>query len=169
VREHVRLRDPATDTLGRATITATYGIAAGGSIADPGHPWRSLASTASQTRAGLRVRVHKISLYPHAISVVVTFANVGDGFVTILPYGRSVLRDDAGNVYRLIARRSNGPVDTRLFLGVHLASDAQITGALTFASPRLDNRAHRFTLTVAPNLRDGADVPFTIDVSGIAA
>jgi hypothetical protein len=168
-REQIRLRNPSTDALGSATVTVSYGVAADGRIADPGHPRRSSTTPATQTRAGLRVRVHKISLYPHTISVVVTFANVGDGFLTVLPYGRSVLRDDAGNVYRLIETRAKGPVDTRLFLGVHLAADAQVTGVLSFASPRLDDRARHFTLTVGPNLRDGAAAPFTVDVDGIAA
>ena len=166
-----RVRDPGRDAIGSATITAAYGVAGTGAratIKDLGRPWRAFASRASTTRDGLRVRVDKVALYARAIAVVVTFANVGDGFITLLPYGRSVLRDDAGNVYRLIGERTGDRVDRRLALGVHLAADAQITGVLSFASPRLDDGARRFTLTVGPAVRDGADAPLTMDVTGIS-
>lgn len=172
-REAIRLRDPARDVSASATVTVPYGVIgndARARIKDLGRPWRAFALPVAATASGLRVTVKKISFYQHAIACVVTFANVGDGFLTLLPYGRSVLRDDAGHVYRPIRNTSSWlDTDRRLFLGVHLAADAQITGVLSFSSPRLDDRARRFTLTVAPNLRDGADVPFALDVSGIAA
>ena len=60
-----------------------------------------------------------------------------------------------------------GRTDRRLFLGVRLASDEQMTGVLSFASPRLDDRPRRFSLTVAPNLRDGSDAPFALDVANV--
>ena len=75
---------------------------------------------------GLRVTVKKVSFYQHAIACVVTFANVGDGFLTLLPYGRSVLRDETGRVYPLISDTASwNNTDRQLFLGVRLAADAQ--------------------------------------------
>jgi hypothetical protein len=172
-REAIRLHDPATDRAATANVTVPYGVIGSGSAArikDLGRPWRAFATATSASASGLRVTVKKVSFYAHAIACVVTFANLGDGFVTLLPYGRSVLRDDAGHVYPLIRdARTWRETDRRLFLGVHLASDAQITGVLSFAAPRLDDRARRFTLTVAPNVRDGADAPFALDVAGVAA
>jgi len=172
-REAIRLRDPARDVAASATVTVPYGVIgadANARIKDLGRPWRAFAAPVSATAAGLRVTVKKVSFYQHAIACVVTFANVGDGFLTLLPYGRSVLRDDAGHVYRPIRNTTSWlDTDRRLFLGVHLAADAEITGVLSFSSPRLDDRARRFTLTVASNLRDGADAPFALDVPGITA
>jgi hypothetical protein len=171
-REAIRLRDPATDAAATADVTVPYGVIGTGAAArikDLGRPWRAFAGTASASTSGLRVTVKKVSFYAHAIACVVTFANLGAGFVTLLPYDRSVLRDDAGHVYPLIRdARTWRDTDRRLFLGVHLASDAQITGVLSFAAPRLDDRTRRFTLTLAPNVRDGADAPFAVDVGGVA-
>jgi hypothetical protein len=173
VRESIRLRDPARDVAATAIVTVPYGVIgsdASARIKDLGRPWRAAAMSASATSGGLRVTVKKISFYQHAIACVVTFANVGNGFLTVLPYGRSVLRDDAGHVYRPIVNTTSwNDTDRRLFLGVHLAADEQVTGVLSFASPRLDDQTHRFTLTVAPNLRDGADVPFALDVANVTA
>ena len=99
-----------------------------------------------------------------------TFANAGEGFVTLLPYDRSVLRDETGRVYPLISDTASwNNTDRQLFLGVRLAADAQVTGVLSFASPRLADRAQRFTLTVSPNLRAGAGAPFALDVANVAA
>lgn len=170
VRERIRLVDPARDVPAAATVTVPYGVEGSGAAArikDLGHPWRAYAAAVSATAGGLRVTVKKVSFYEHAIALVVTFANVGNGFVTLLPYGRSVLRDDAGAVYRPIVNASWRRTDRRLFLGVHLAADAEITGVLSFASPRLDDRVRRFTLTIAPNLRDGSDAPFALDVPNV--
>ena len=171
-REAIRLYDPARDAAATATVTVPYGVIgsdAHARIKDLGRPWRASATSASATAAGLRVTVKKVSFYRNAIACVVTFANVGDGFLTILPYGRSILRDDAGHVYRLIANTATwNNTDRRLFLGVRLAADAQVTGVLSFSSPRLDDGARRFTLTVAPNLREGSDAPFKLDVANVA-
>jgi hypothetical protein len=170
-RERVRLRDPEHDAMGSATVTVPYGVVGSGAnahVKDVGRPWFAYASNAVANERGLRVRVHKVSFYARAVAVVVTFANVGDGYLTLLPYGRSVLRDGAGNVYRPIAERNGAQTDRRLFLGVRLPADAQVTGVLSFATPRFDDRARRFTLTVGPNVRDGADAPFSLDVPGLA-
>jgi hypothetical protein len=173
VREAIRLRDPAHDVAATANVTVPYGVIGSGGrarIKDLGRPWRAFATSASATSGGLRVTVKKVSFYQHAIACVVTFANLGTGFLTLLPYGRSVLRDDAGRVYRpIVDAKSWRHTDRRLFLGVHLAADEQVTGVLSFAAPRLDDRARRFTLTVAPNLRDGSNVPFALDVANVAA
>jgi hypothetical protein len=86
----------------------------------------------------------------------------------VLPYGLSVLRDGLGAIDRPIVDRNWVRTDRRLFLGVRLPADAQITGVLTFASPRLDERPRQFTLTLGPLLREGADAPFALDVAGLA-
>jgi len=122
----------------------------------------------SATANGVRVSIKKVSFYDRAIAVVVTIANVGAGAVTVLPYGRSVLRDGLGAIDRPIVDRNWVRTDRRLFLGVRLPADAQITGVLTFASPRLDERPRQFTLTLGPLLREGADAPFALDVAGLA-
>jgi hypothetical protein len=172
-RESIRLRDPARDVAATATVTVPYGVIGSGATArikDLGRPWRAVATSTAASSGGLRVTVKKVSFYAHAIACVVTFANVGNGFLTLLPYGRSVLRDDAGNVYHPIVNTATWKdTDRRLFLGVRLAADAQVTGVLSFASPRLDDRARRFTLTIAPNLRDGAGAPFALDVANVTA
>jgi hypothetical protein len=172
-RESIRLRDPAHDVAATTTVTVPYGvIGSGGSarIKDLGRPWRAVALSASATSGGLRVTVKKVSFYAHAVACVVTFANVGNGFLTVLPYGRSVLRDDAGHIYQPIVNTTSwNNTDRRLFLGVHLAADEQVTGVLSFASPLLADQTYRFRLTVAPNLRDGADAPFALDVANINA
>jgi hypothetical protein len=170
VRETLRLHDPLTDTTGTTTVTIPYGVAgANGSahIKDLGRPWRARALYTAKTGSGLRVTVHKIAFYEHAIAIVATFANLGPGFLTVMPYGRSVLRDDAGAVYAPIVNTTWTQTDKRLFLGAHLAANAQIGGVLTFASPRLDDRVRTFTLTIAPNVRDGSAAPFSVDVSNI--
>ena len=171
-RESIRLRDPSHDVAATSTVTVPYGVIgsdARARIKDLGRPWRAFATSSASSTGGLRVTVKKVSFYRRAIVCVVTFANVGNGFLTLLPYGRSVLRDDAGHVYRPIVNTTSwNDTDRRLFLGVHLAASAEVTGVLSFASPRLDDRARSYTLTVAPNVRDGADAPFAV-VTGIAA
>jgi len=172
-REAIRLHDPAHDVPATANVTVAYGVIgsdARARIKDLGRPWRAVATSAAGSADGLRVSVKKVSFYAHAIACVVTFANLGNGFLTLLPYGRSVLRDAAGHVYRPIVNpKSWADTDRRLFLGVRLASGAEVTGVLSFRAPRLPDGTLRFTLTVAPNLRDGAAFPFALDVANIAA
>jgi hypothetical protein len=171
VREDVRYRDWARDRDAAATLTAGYAVVgAPGAlrIDDPGKPWRAFAARAEQSAQNVRVRVKKVSFFARRIEVVLTVANLGDAFVTLLPYGRGVLRDDAGGVYRPIATRDWTLTDRQLFLGLRLAPNAQYTGQLSFATERLDDRSRRFTLTVAPVVRDGAQEPFAIEVANIA-
>jgi len=170
-RERIRVRDPARDAIGSATLTVPYGVigsGAGARIKDLGRPWRAFASPAATVQNGLRVRVNKVAFYARSIVVVVTLANVGAGYITVLPYGRCVLRDNEGHVYRPIISGDFRQTDRRLFLGVHLAADEQITGALSFATPRLPDRVRRFTLTVGPNVREDGTAPFSVDIAGLA-
>ncbi|MFN2459066.1 MAG: hypothetical protein ABR591_00025 [Candidatus Velthaea sp.] len=136
-------------------------------IKDPGHPWRAFAADTTAEASGLRITVKKVSFFARRIEVVATFANVGDTFVTILPYGKSVLRDDAGGVYRIIETRNWALTDKTLFQGLRLAPNGQYTGALNFESAHLDDRPRTFTLTVAPALREGADAPFSLDIANL--
>jgi hypothetical protein len=170
-RERIRVRDPARDAIGSATVTVPYGVIgsdADARIKDLGRPWRAFASSAATVQNGFRVRVNKVAFYARSIAVVVTLANVGTGYMTTLPYGRCVLRDTEGHVYRPIIAGDFRQTDRRLFLGMHLAADEQITGVLSFATPRLPDRVRRFTLTVGPNVREDGSAPFTVDVAKLA-
>ena len=169
-RETASFHDHARNADNTVTATLPIGVIAvkgGWRIKDPGHPWRAFASTASVKASDLTVSVKKVSFFADRIEVVATFANTGDGFVTVLPYRRSVLRDDLGGVYRVIETKDWGLTDKTLFLGLRLAPSGQYTGVLNFESTRIDDRARAFTLTIAPALREGADAPFTIDVPNL--
>ena len=133
-------------------------------VKDPGKPYRAFASTSSADASGLRVAVKKVDFYPDRIDVVLTFRNVGDNVVTVLPYGRSVLRDDRGGIYRLIATKNWLITDKRLYQGIPLAPNSQYTGSLAFGAPRLGDVKRAWTLTVAPALREGGDAPFELTV-----
>ena len=170
VREHVRLRDPARNATGTATIDVTYGVLGSGTharVRDLGRPWKSFAVSTTASSDALRVAVQKISFYGKRISVVVTIANLGTGFVTLLPYGRSTLRDDLGHVYHPAKIDAAARAARTFAFGAHLAANAQLTGALEFDAPRDATDARSFALTVAPNVRDGADAPFSVEVAPI--
>jgi hypothetical protein len=172
VRETIRLHDAAHDTSGTTTVTVPYGVIGNGAdarVKDLGRPWRAQAVFAQHTTSGLTVTVRKMSFYEHAIVAVVTIANIGSGFATIMPYGRSVLRDNTGALYRPIVNTTFTQTDRRLFLGVHLAASEEISGVMTFASPLLDDAQRVFDLTVGPNVRDGAALPFSVEVPQIGA
>jgi len=170
-RETASFHDHARDLDLSVTATVPVGVitvkGGGYRIKDPGHPWRAFASNASVQVDGLRVAVKKISFFARRIEVVATFANLGDGFVTVLPYSRSILRDDAGGLYRVIETKDWGLTDKTLFLGLRLAPNAQYTGTLNFETVPLDNRPRTFSLTVAPALREGADLPFSVDIPNL--
>jgi hypothetical protein len=171
-RERIALTDPAHDVRVTTVVTVPYlivGAGASARVIDAGRPWRAFASDAVATAAGVRVTVKKLALYAHAIRVVVTMQNDGNGFITVLPYGRSVLRDDAGGIYRPLITRDWTVTDEQLFLGLRLAPNSRYTGTLAFATPLLDDRARRFALTLGPSVRDGAGAPVSVDVAGIAA
>ncbi len=173
VRETAQYHDWAHETELRVTATVPLGVVlVSGTwrIKDPGHPWRALATDASTRVDGLRVSVKKVSFFARRIETIVTFANLGDRYVTLLPYGKSILRDDVGTPYRIIETRDWALTDKQLFEGLRLAPDAQYTGMLAFACERpLGDGPRVFTLTVAPLMDDGADQPYTIEVHGIGA
>jgi hypothetical protein len=171
-RETARYRDYAHDVDLLVTATVPVGVVpdhGGWRIKDPGHPWRAFAAHASANTNGLRVTVKKMSFFARRIEVTVTFGNLGDAFVTLLPYGKSLLRDASGTPYRIIETRNWWLTDKTLFEGLRLAPNAQYTGTLTFACQPLDDAQRTYSLTVGPLLVDGADTPFGIDVDGIAA
>jgi hypothetical protein len=171
VSQNVSFFDNAHQAHGTATVTVPYGlIPTAGSyrIKDPYHPWKAFRATGSETTTnGLRVTARKVSLFAGRIEVLIGFANLGDGFVTLLPYGRSVMRDEKGTVYHPIATKLPALTDKQLYLGLRLAQSAQYTGALNFAVPA-GTSPRRLELTIAPNLRDGADAPFEVVLPPIA-
>lgn len=172
VRETARYRDHAHDLDLLVTATVPVGVvrdAGDWRIKDPGHPWRAFASGASASANGLSVTLKKLSFFERRIEVVVTFANRGNAFITLLPYGRSLLRDAGGGVYRLIETRNWSLTDRALFEGIRLAPSARYTGTLAFACEPLDNTPRTFALTLAPLLASGADTPFTIELRNISA
>jgi len=163
VRERVRFFDHAHQREGVLSANVRYGIVAGAhgpAVKDPFHPWFAFApADASATANGVRLSVRKLSFYTGRLEVLLTFANRSETTVTVLPYGRSVVRDDAGKIHAPIRSKLPGLTDATLFEGLRLPPSGQYTGALTFFSP------DRFTpkilrLTVAPALADGADAPF---------
>ncbi len=172
VRETARYRDHAHDIDLLVTATVPVGVVFDEQtwrIKDPGHPWRAFASSGSAVSNGVRVTVKKLSFFSRRIETVVTFTNLGESFVTILPYGKTLLRDAAGNPYQIIETRDWSLTDKTLFEGLRLAPNAQYTGTLAFGCDRLSNAPRSFSLRVAPLLADGADVPFEVEVSPIMA
>ena len=170
VRENVSFLDHAHQTHGTATVTVPYGVIVSGSsyrIKDPFHPWKAIRPSGAETvSGGLRVTIRKLSFFPDRIEALLTFANVTNGFVTLLPYGRSVLRDESGRVYHPIATRSPALTDKPLYLGLRLASSAQYTGAINFGVSS-SHQPRRLQLTLAPMLRDGADAPFEVALPAV--
>jgi hypothetical protein len=167
VRERVGFVDHANDKRTEISAIVPLGVLPEHGalhVKDPGKPYRAFASSSSAESAKLRVTVKKVDFFPDRIDVVVTFANFGDGFVTALPYGKSVLRDDRGGVYRILAIKNWSITDKRLYQGVRLAPNAQYTGSLAFTAPRFGDVKRAWSLTVAPQLRDGADLPFDVTV-----
>jgi len=167
VDEGFQFIDPGHRVPVKAKGRVDYGVlkeAGGFRIKDPSHPWLAIVpKNATVTQDGLRVTVNKVSFFTGRVEVMMTFANLADTTVTLLPYGRSVLHDAAGSVYQPIQTTLPGLTDRNLRLGLRLPSDAQYTGALTFLTP------NRFTpkslsLTLAPQLRDGADAPFEVNL-----
>ena len=138
-------------------------------VADDGHPYRSVVPDKSAIdRSGVKLVVQELAFYPRRIEIAVTFENDSRDFVTFLPYGRTVLRDES-TVYRPLVTRNWLLTDRRLFLGLRLAPNARYTGQIDFLTRgRLDDRARTFTLNVAPALREGADQPEEFGLPPIA-
>jgi hypothetical protein len=168
VRERLAYVDHANDATRVIDATVPIGVLTDHGtlrIKDPGKPYRAFAVKAATDVSGLRVTVKKAEFYPDRIALVVTFANFGDRFVTLLPYGKSVLRDDRGGVYRIVANKNWAVTDKRLFEGIPLAPNARYTGSLTFTASRVESRKLRWSLTIAPSLREGGDEPFETTVT----
>jgi hypothetical protein len=168
VRERMTYVDHATDL--RRELEATVPLAVVREhgvlhVKDPGKPYRAFAAASTIDQSDLRVTVKKVEFYPGRIDVILTFANVGENFVTVLPYNKSVLRDDRGGIYRILALKNWGVTDKRLFEGIPLAPNAQYTGWLAFSAPRIDDGKRAWSLTVAPALRDGANAPFDVTLA----
>jgi hypothetical protein len=171
-RETARFRDHARDIDRSVTATVPVGVVpeqGGWRIKDPGHPWRAFATQAAAQANGVSVRVKKLSFFRRRIEAVVSFVNRGTTFVTVLPYGKSILRDRTGHPYRLIETRDWSLTDKVLFEGLRLAPGAQYTGTLAFVCEPLGDAPQPFVLTIAPLLADAADAPFSIEVAAISA
>jgi hypothetical protein len=167
VRERIGYVDHATDARRELNATVPLGVLSEHGalhVKDPGKPYRAFAAASNAEASGLRVTVKKVDFYPDRIDVVVTFANLGDNFVTLLPYGKSVLRDDRGGAYRILALKDWTVTDKRLYEGVPLAPNAEYTGSLAFTATRLTEAKREWSLTVSPALREGADAPFDVTV-----
>lgn len=167
VRERLAYVDHASDVTRVIDATVPIGVVnehGEPHVKDPGKPYRAFAAKATTTASGLLVTVKKVDFYPDRIDVVVTFQNTGDNFVTLLPYGKSVLRDDKGGIYRILATKDWSITDKRLFEGVPLAPNSRYTGSLAFSATRLPSGKRGWSLTIAPALRDGADAPFDVTV-----
>ena len=167
VRERIAYVDHATDKRREVDATVPIGVLPEHGVLhvkDPGKPYRAFASASTVSISGLRVTVKKVDFFPDRIDVVVTFANVGDNFVTLLPYGKSVLRDDRGGAYRILATKDWTITDKQLFQGVPLAPNSAYTGSLAFTATRLGDAKRAWSLTIAPALREGADEPFDVTV-----
>jgi hypothetical protein len=167
VRERFGYVDHADDTRRVMDATVPIGVLPEHGalhVRDPGKPYRAFASSSSADASGLRVTVKKVEFYPDRVGVVLTFRNLGDNVVTVLPYGRSVLRDDRGGVYRILATKNWLITDKRLYEGIPLAPNSQYTGSVAFGAPRLGDVKRSWTLTVAPALREGGDAPFELTV-----
>jgi len=167
VRESADYLDHAHDAMLNISVNVPIGVVGEGGalrIKDPGHPQKAALPAADFSSGGVRVAIKKISYYPRRVELVVTIANVGADFITALPYGKSILRDDAGHVYRLIDTRDWTLTDKQFFEGVRLPENGQYTGFLAFETPLLGDVRRTYTLTIAPLLRDGADAPISIDI-----
>lgn len=167
VSEDIEFYDYAHAATATATARVDYGlINERGTIRvkDPYHPWRVVVPEKMSAEVDrLRVTVRKISFFTGRVELVVNFANFGAETVTLLPYLRSVLHDEGGGPYHLIATRLSTLTDKQLYLGLRLPASGQYSGALTFFTPDRF-RPKSLSLTIAPQLRDGADQPFSVDL-----
>lgn len=167
VRERIGFVDHADDARREIEATVPLGILPEHGalhVKDPGKPYRAFATAATAEASGVRAIVKKVDFFPDRIDVVITFTNVGDNFVTLLPYGKSVLRDDRGGVYRLVATKDWTVTDKRLYEGLRLAPNSRYTGSLAFGAARLGDVKRSWSLTLAPGLREGADEPFELTI-----
>jgi len=167
VSERLHVFSHKQQAAGAITSTFAYGIVrVGGTlgIKDPYHPWRAIVpSNWLATASGVTAIVRKLSFYTGRIELLVTFQNRSEATVTILPYGRSIVRDGDDHVHRPIATKLAGLTDAQLYRGVRLAPGAQYTGAMTFFTSDRFMPAS-LSATIAPLLADGADAPFALEL-----
>ncbi|MDQ6932423.1 MAG: hypothetical protein M3160_04515 [Candidatus Eremiobacteraeota bacterium] len=169
VREQFSVKDFAHNSDVTLDATVPYGILRSENhydVKDAGHPWKALVLNVDSTNRGASVAVRKVSLFPKYVQLLLTFVNRGDGFLTILPYRKSVLKDDRGSIYRIIEAKDWRITDKQLFLGLRIAGNAQYTGFLNFGLPK-GSIAGNLHLEVAPLLRDGDAVPFSVSLPTI--
>jgi hypothetical protein len=167
VSERIEFFDSVRQSPASATVKVAYGIIARKGhlgIKDPYHPWRAFAPEALAADSNkVKVTVRKISFFTGRVEIVLAFQNLADQAVTFLPYGRTVLRDEAGKAYTPIESRISALTDKTLYTGLRLPSSGQYTGSMAFFTPdRFDPSS--LTLTVAPALFDGGDAPFELDL-----
>lgn len=169
VREHLAYLDHALGAQRTIDATVALGVLRENgrwAIKDPGHPQRAFRLDTSVDTSELKMTVRKISFWPEKVELVATFANHGSGAVTVLPYAKTVLKDEAGDEYRIIAVRNWALTDRRLFEGLRLGGGHEYTGVLGFSRPAgAATTPKRLDLTIAPALRDGADQPFALTVA----
>ncbi|MGH7729404.1 MAG: hypothetical protein ACREM2_11550 [Vulcanimicrobiaceae bacterium] len=169
VLERVGFLDHANGARGSATVKVVYGVltsAAGLRIHDPGHPWMAFdpsPAVAAAENAGIRAVVRKLSFFTGRVEAVVTFENRAATTVTLLPLGRSTMRDQLGRSFAPIDVLLPALTDQRLKLGVRLAPQKEYTGFLDFATAaRFAPRSLAFSF--GPLLFDGGDAPFDVAV-----
>jgi len=172
VSERVGFVDHAHERAASVSAKVPYALVSGPGgtpvIRDPGHPWRAYAPAGfAGESGGLHATVRKISFFTGRVELVVNFQNYSAAAVTLLPYGRSILRDASGHVYHPIATRLGSLTDKTLYTGLRLPSSGQYTGFLTFATPDRFTPLH-LRLTISPALADGADAPFSIELGPYA-
>jgi hypothetical protein len=171
VSEDIVFFDHAHQAPGTATARVNYGlINENGSVRvkDPYHPWRVVVPDKATAEVDkLRLTVRKISFFNGSVEFIITFANLGDQTVTLLPYGRSVVLDESGAAHQPIATKIQALTDRQLYLGLRLPTSGQYTGALSFDTPK-GFRPKTLTLSEGKNLSDGGEAPFSVDLPPIA-
>jgi hypothetical protein len=167
VAEKFEFFEPKRQAVAIVSAKVPYGIVnVGGAlgIKDPYHPWRAIApENWSVTTSGVTATVRKIAFFTGRVELTIAFDNRSESTVTLLPYGRSVVRDQSGAVHQPIETKLQGLTDAELYKGVLLQSGARYTGTMTFFT------ANRFaptslSVTLAPMLADGADAPFNLEL-----
>lgn len=162
VRERVAFFDHAQQARVKADMTVPYGLTAALRIKDPYHPWRAVVPGSMWGEsAGVRIIVRKLSFFTGRLEAILTFLNTGPRPITVLPYGRSVLRDEAGKAYTPLATRFPSLTDPTLYTGLRLPPEAQYTGLMTFITPRRF-AATSLAFSFGPVLADGSGEPFEI-------
>ncbi|MDQ2679943.1 MAG: hypothetical protein M3Y21_02820 [Candidatus Eremiobacteraeota bacterium] len=170
VRETIAFYNDALNRMVHARVNVPYAVVnqfGSPRIKDPGHPWKALRVNLSTEKDGVRATVRKLLFYPQYLAITLTFVNERSGFMTALPYNKSILTDQAGAIYRSLVIKDWGVTDRAFFLGVHLAGNAEMTGTMRFAIPP-NADPQTLTFELAPIVRDAGDTaPFALDFQPI--